>query len=274
MNMNTQTKSYYGELVSPYSDIFKVSCPNVVTEDQAEKRAEEHMKTLINDADKMEEMDFEPLHIRLVSTHNKTMNRKANRTFVVSLRDEDGNFGGKRGIHRFDEHGTLHTHGVRERLGYKNIAYEWYDARMPYKQAPTKPPPMKPRQEERVKVDKDDSMFHPGKAPSDGQVQYTFSHSNEFSRSLKKINLLTDATTFKATPEAKKNIKLHCSATNIKFLRVITESEDGTITLHYFKCTQHGEHNHWHVYINEDTILKNWAPKKHMPKILAYLNSE
>ena len=144
MNMNTQTKSYYDELVSPYNDIFKVEYTNTVTEDKAEKRAEEHMKTLINDADKMEEMDLEPIHIRLVSTYKKTMDRKVNRTFLLSQRDADGQLGGMRCIHRFDKHGTLHTYGYRQRLGYKNTIHVWHEEPRPYEQAPTKPLPMKP----------------------------------------------------------------------------------------------------------------------------------
>ena len=147
---------------------------------------------------------------------------------------------------------------------------------IPYQPAPTQCAPLKPRQEERVKVAKDQSLFHPNHTPTEGQIRYTFSYTNEFSRSLIKRDLLYNATTFKATPEAKKATKLHGFAGDYtgKLLRVITSSADGALTIHYFKCTQNGEHDHWHVQLDEQTTLKNWAPKKHIPIVKKYLQIE
>jgi len=287
--MSSEPK-FYSNLTDPYSDLITVPYPHIITSGEPMRKAEAHMKALINDHHRCDEMNLSAMHVRL---KNVTTGQAENRTFLFSLADDDGDELSKkpRRMHRYDEHGKLYTVGLRtsHRIEIGRTIFKclfWVSPR-PYQPAPSQPAPLKPRQEERVKVAKDQSLFHPNHTPTggetctyplptEGQIRYTFSYTNEFSRSLVKRDLLDNATTFKATPETKKAIKLHGFAGDYtgKLLRVITSSADGALTIHYFKCTQNGEHDHWHVQLDEQTILKNWAPKKHIPILKKYLQIE
>ena len=283
-NTTTTTKmpsepKFYSNLTDPYNDLFTVPYPHIITSGEPMRKAEAHMKALINDHHRCDEMNLSAMHVRL---KNVTTGQAENRTFLFSLADDDGDELSKkpRRMHRYDEHGKLYTVGLRtshqKEIGCTFFKCLFWVSPIPYQSAPSQPAPLKPRQEERVKVAKDQSLFHPNHTPTEGQIRYTFSYTNEFSRSLVKRDLLYNATTFKATPEAKKATKLHGFAGDYtgKLLRVITSSADGALTIHYFKCTQNGEHNHWHVQLDEQTTLKNWAPKKHIPIVKKYLQIE
>ena len=284
--MSSEPK-FYSNLTDPYSDLITVPYPHIITSGEPMRKAEAHMKALINDHHRCDEMNLSAMHVRL---KNVTTGQAENRTFLFSLADDDGDELSKkpRRMHRYDEHGKLYTVGLctshRIEIGRTIFKCLFWVSPRPYQPAPSQPAPLKPRQEERVKVAKDQSLFHPNHTPTggetctyplptEGQIRYTFSYTNEFSRSLVKRDLLDNATTFKATPEAKKATKLHGFAGDYtgKLLRVITSSADGALTIHYFKCTQNGEHNHWHVQLDEQTTLKNWAPQKHIPIVKKYL---
>ena len=304
-NTTTTTKmpsepKFYSNLTDPYNDLITVPYPYVITSGEPVRRAEAHMKALINDP-RCDEMNLSAMHVRLKNT---ATGQAENRTFLFSLADDDGDELSRkhRRVHRYDEHGKLYTVGIRtshrmELYGNKParedepartaFKFQFWEVPRPYHSSATQPAPLKPRQEERVKVAKDQSLFHPSHTPTEGetctyplptegQIRYTFSYTNEFSRSLVKRDLLDNATTFKATPEAKKAIKLHGLAGDYtgKLLRVITSSAGGVLTIHYFKCTQNGKYDHWHVQLDEQTILKNWAPKKHIPIVKKYLQIE
>ena len=276
--MSSEPK-FYSNLTDPYNDLITVPYPYVITSGEPVRRAEAHMKALINDHHRCDEMNLSAMHVRLKNT---ATGQAENRTFLFSLADDDGDELSRkpRRVHRYDEHGKLHTVGLRTshqiEIGHSIFKCQFWEVPRPYQSAPTQPAPLKPRQEERVKVAKDQSLFHPSHTPTEGQIRYTFSYTNEFSRSLVKRDLLDNATTFKATPEAKKAIKLHGLAGDYtgKLLRVITSSADGALTIHYFKCTQNGKYDHWHVQLDEQTTLKNWAPKKHIPIVKKYLQIE
>jgi len=260
--MPTEPK-FNSNLTDPHNYTFDVPYPHAVEDGDDRRNAEVHMKSLINDVNRSGEMELTAVHIRL---KNKAKGQATNSTFLLSLRDDDGDMFSRkpRRRHRFNEHGKLHTVGTRtarkRQGGYSVCHYEFCEVPQPYQQAPTHGAQLEPRQEERVKIAKNESLFHPDHTPTDGQVRYSFSHTNDFSRNLVKRDLLDNATTFKATPEAKKSIKHHFFGDDYtgKLLRVITKSgDDGSLPMPYFKCIQNGGHNHWHVQLDEHTTLKN-----------------
>lgn len=263
----------YENLTDRYNDIFTVPYPHPLT---SEETAEKYMKDLINDHKRCDEMNLSAMHVRL---KNVVTGQADNRTFMLSLADDNGDELSKkpRRMHRYDENGELYTVGLRtshqKEIGCTFFKCLFWVTPVLYESSHTQCTPLKPRQENRMKVHTDRSLFHPNQLPNEGQIRYTFSHTNNFSRSLVKRDLIDNATTFKATPKTKAFVELHGIASDYtgKLLRIITSSADGDLTIHYFKCTQNGKHNHWHVQLDEQTILKNWTPKKHIPIVKKYL---
>ena len=276
--MQTETTLYIN-LTSPHNDVYAVHYPYSIEDGEAERKAEEHMKTLINDWDKMMEMGVTAVHIRL---KNKATGQATNRTFLVSQRDQEGKFtsGTPKRIHRFNEHGKLLSVGMRTytRRGQgkpSQYGYQFWEEPIPYGKPPAGPT-LKPRQEESIKIAKDESKFHPECMPYDGQVRLTFSFTNDYKRSLVKKDLLDNATAFANTPATKKSIERHGFDEKYtgKVLRIIVHSPDDGIHIHYFQCIIAGKSNKFHVVLDKDVLLKNWAPLKHVPQVKAYLNIE
>ena len=271
--------SFYSNLTSPYEDVLTVPYPYTIQDDESERKAEEHMKTLINDWEKSEEMGVGAIHIRLKS---QATGQAINRTFLIDYRDQEGNLGGNspKCIHHFDEHGNLHTVGTKHRQPREKgrmpvYKYRFWEEPQPYGTPPAAPT-LKPRQEESIKIAKDESKFHPECMPYDGQVRLTFSFTNDYKRSLVKKDLLDNATAFANTPATKKSIERHGFDEKYtgKVLRIITHSPNDGIDIHYFQCIVAGKSNKFHVVLDKDILLKNWAPLKHVPQVKAYLNIE
>ena len=240
--------------------------------------AEVYMKDLINDWDKMTEMWFESVNLRL----NKPSGDATNRTFLLSLRDVNGGYKGTRELHRFNQHGQLMTVGTyyRTRDELTGISQPFYDFLLePRPYGYKKPvPELKKRAEERVKLTDTQSQFHPMERPYDKQARLTYSHTNKYQKSLIKREVLDNATAFRCTPLAKKRVKFHYTdgaSYAGRVLRFVTYTvEDGT-TIHYFKCSlKSGQNNNkFDVHLGT-TVLKNWSPKKHLPVVKAYLGIE
>ena len=266
-------QTFYNNLTSPYNDMYAAPYPHPIDDGEAERKAEEYMKQLINDWDKCDEMELHnAVYIRL---KNRATGQATNRTFFVSHRNQEGTLdsGKPRSIHRFNEHGQLQTVGTRTSVRRKDrpshYTYQFWAEPQPYGKPPPAPK-LKPRQEETIKVVKPSSLFHPEKRPSEGQVRLTYSFTNEYEKSLTKREALDNATIFKLAPDTKKCIKLHCFPPDYtgNVLRFIATNDDG-ITVHYFPCNlREGNSNKFDVLLRlPGTLAKNWAPKKHLPLI-------
>lgn len=258
-----QTTPYYK---LEQGDIFKVPYPYPIVNDDTERCIENLMKAMINDK---ENFDFGGKILRLVN--NKT-ERKINRTFLVpnvTLPKKVANH-----LLRLDEHGKLHMVGTVTRLGIGKYQYELWETPQLYQKRAADITIKKPRQVERVTIAKTVNLMHPGKRPVESQVRLTFAPTNNYERNLTKAHLLAYATAMKSTPASKVHIKRHGFDDTYQgsVLRSITE-HDGSFIIHYFKCII-GKHHHFDVVLSKDTTLRNWAPKKHLPILKAYVDSQ
>lgn len=271
-------QTFYSNLTSPYNDVFAVPYPYEIKDDEAQRKAEEHMKALVNDFDKMVDMGLTAVCVRL---KNSKTGQATNRTFFVSQRDQQGTHTSTtpKRVHRFNEHGKLLSVGVRtykKRESPKPARYtfEFWEESKPF--SATGSATLKPRQEEAIKIAKDESRFHPECSPFDGQARLTFSYTNDYARSLVKRDLLDNATAYLNKPDGLKSIVRHGFDETYegKVLRIIAQGEGDCVVIHYFKCVIAGKSNKFHVELEEGNVLKNWAPAKHVPMVKAFLNIE
>ena len=263
-----QTASFYDQVTA---ESLIVKCGGHEVKDNAAKKAAEgHMKVLINDFDKMIDMQVDAVHLRLVSASGHATNS----TYLVSHRCQDGTYNRSfpKYLHRFNEHGLLRTVGTRVRGPQGKYTYSFYPESQPYGAAPA--PKLKPRQEERIKASPNMSMFHSGQAPYDGQVRLTYSFTNEFGRSLKKREVIDNATAYQLTPDTKKTVACHGfdpAQYTGKVFCFITQTDSSTTDIHYFACEVKDKSNKVDVMLSSGMVLKNWAPRKHLPIMTAHL---
>ena len=253
-----------------YSDIITVAYPHPIEDHDTEKVRDNLMKDLINDVDWCYEKEVTPELLRL---HNPTTHQKTNRAFLISWRDQDGDIcGTHKLIHRLNEDGVLKTVGTKIRKARHNYMYSFFDAPQAFHKPSKDIVPKNPRQVERIKIHKSENIMHPGIMPVESQVRLTFAPSNNYERNLTKAHLLANATAIKTTPASKVHIERHGfdKSYTDQVLRCIVSHPNESFTIHYFRCIL-GKHKHFDVLLDDNMTLKNWAPKRHLPMLKAFL---
>jgi hypothetical protein len=261
------TYSIYQQLHE--EDVITVPYPYPIAEDNAESL----MKNFINDNDKCYDMEMTPAILRL---HNPTTQQKTNRAFLISWRDQEGELcGRKKLIHRLNEDDMLETVGLQTKKARRSYEYTFFSTPQPFMKPSNEVTPQEPRKVERTKIIKSDNLLHPGKMPAESQVRATFAPSNNYKRNLIKAHLLANATAIKRTPASKVHIERHGfdDSYTDQVLRCIVSHPNDSFTIHYFRCIL-GKHKHFDVLLDDNMTLKNWAPKKHLPMLKAFLGIE
>ena len=227
--------------------------------------AEAKMKAFVNEG---EWGPFQPVMLQL-----DNYGKRDTRMFLLDLMPLPNT--NTRRLFEYGAEGRLRTVGEqaswKDDDGIRRRSYTFHPPKL-YR-AQSEAVPKKTKVElKRVKVAKDGpNIMHAQEGPSESQVRVTYSSLSQYAK-VEKDGLLWNSQQIQVTPPDHVHIVRHGFGGEYAgmVMRVIAKGGDNHFTIHYLKCTP-STGSKFNVELAEGKVLKNWQPKRHKAKMLAFL---